>query len=94
MTLNAIAQGIKSSPMIAYSYIRFSSEVQAQGDSLRRQTALTNQWCEQEGYTLSDTRFEDLGVSGWSGANSHEDAGLGKFIKACEQGKIEKAQCY
>ncbi len=90
MTLNAIAQGIKSSPMIAYSYIRFSSEVQAQGDSLRRQTALTNQWCEQEGYTLSDTRFEDLGVSGWSGANSHEDAGLGKFIKACEQGKIEK----
>ncbi|EOX4081584.1 recombinase family protein [Vibrio alginolyticus] len=75
---------------LAYSYIRFSSEIQAQGDSLRRQTELTAKWCEKEGYKLSDTKFEDLGVSGWSGANAQEDAGLGKFIKACEQGKIRK----
>ncbi|MCX4136523.1 recombinase family protein, partial [Vibrio parahaemolyticus] len=73
---------------IAYSYIRFSSAQQAQGDSLRRQTQLAQRYCEENNLTLSDTNFQDLGVSAFHSDNVKEDSGLGQFLEALEQGAI------
>ncbi|EGQ7795474.1 TPA: recombinase family protein [Vibrio parahaemolyticus] len=73
---------------IAYSYIRFSSAQQAQGDSLRRQTQLAQRYCEDNNLTLSDTNFQDLGVSAFHSANAQEDGGLGQFLTALSEGLI------
>lgn len=75
---------------IAFSYQRFSTKIQAKGDSLRRQLESTQNYCDTQGLTLSDSTFQDLGVSAYSGANINEDAGLGQFIAACENGAIPK----
>ncbi|MEZ8863218.1 recombinase family protein [Vibrio sp. 10N.247.311.51] len=48
---------------IAYSYIRFSSKAQADGDSLRRQLRRSKEWCERNKIELSDKNFQDLGIS-------------------------------
>lgn len=47
----------------AYSYIRFSSKAQAEGDSLRRQLQRTEEWCHAKKVKLSKKNFEDLGIS-------------------------------
>lgn len=75
----------------AYSYRRFSSKAQEQGDSIRRQTELAEKYCLDHQLVLSDITFEDLGVSAWTGSNSSEDAGLGQFLQACQQGKIDSS---
>jgi hypothetical protein len=36
----------QKSPQLAFSYLRFSSDAQADGDSVRRQTALRDAWLE------------------------------------------------
>ncbi|MGR5138551.1 recombinase family protein [Vibrio jasicida] len=74
---------------IAYSYIRFSSSQQSQGDSLRRQTQLAERYCNEHNLTLSDTTFQDLGVSAFNSANSNEDRGLGQFLSALNEGLID-----
>ncbi|TBT02493.1 recombinase family protein [Vibrio parahaemolyticus] len=75
---------------IAYSYIRFSSSQQSQGDSLRRQTQLAEKYCIENNLTLSDTTFRDLGVSAFHSTNSQEDSGLGQFLSALNQGRISE----
>ncbi|MBD6969453.1 recombinase family protein, partial [Vibrio parahaemolyticus] len=75
---------------IAYSYIRFSSSQQSQGDSLRRQIQLAEKYCIENNLTLSDTNFRDLGVSAFHSTNSQEDSGLGKFLSALSQGRINE----
>ncbi|EAR62966.1 recombinase family protein [Neptuniibacter caesariensis] len=74
--------------MKAYSYIRFSKQSQAQGDSLRRQTEAIRSYCTKNNLTLSTQTFEDLGISAWKGANADTGA-LGAFIKGCESGAIQ-----
>lgn len=74
----------------AYSYIRFSSVIQAKGDSLRRQTQLAQDYCNKHSLTLSDQSFTDLGVSAFRSANTNDDNGLGQFLAAMEQGVIPK----
>src|SRR5690348_15507597 len=73
----------------AYSYIRFSSAAQSDGDSFRRQWERTKEFCRNHNLDLADTRFEDLGVSGWTGKNIEKGA-LGDFIAAVKAGKIPK----
>ncbi|MBN9572987.1 MAG: recombinase family protein, partial [Alicycliphilus denitrificans] len=47
-----------------YSYRRFSSERQAQGHSLERQTAAARVWCQENGHVLDeDLALSDLGIS-------------------------------
>ena len=72
------------------SYTRFSSPRQSRGDSYRRQTEMALKWCLKYDLTL-DTDFvlEDLGVSGYSGANTKRGA-LGALQKLCLEGKMEK----
>lgn len=72
----------------AYSYIRFSTPEQAQGDSLRRQAAKAEAWAQQHGLVF-DTSLRDLGISAYHGANRTEGA-LGSFLQMVESGKIER----
>nr|WP_051686621.1 recombinase family protein [Ochrobactrum sp. UNC390CL2Tsu3S39] len=72
----------------AYSYIRFSTPEQAQGDSLRRQTAKAEAWANERGITL-DNSLRDLGVSAYHGANRTTGA-LKSFLDMVEDGRIQR----
>ncbi len=73
---------------LAYSYIRFSTKDQLSGDSLRRQTELSERYCEEHGLTLADAPFEDKGVSAFKG--SHADSGkLKDFLDLVDSGQIK-----
>lgn len=74
---------------VAYSYQRFSSPEQAEGDSLRRQTAKARNWCKENGYTLDPSTYKDKGVSAFKGKNAIRGK-LGLFLEACKRGKIQK----
>jgi hypothetical protein len=48
----------------AYSYKRFSTPAQSEGDSLRRQTAMAQAWADREGVPLdTELKLTDEGVS-------------------------------
>jgi DNA invertase Pin-like site-specific DNA recombinase len=77
-------------PAIAYSYIRFSSEPQAWGDSRRRQTGMADRYAAKHGLILDKAlTFKDLGVSAFRGRNLRTGA-LGAFLDAVEQGIIRR----
>ena len=66
----------------AYSYLRFSTPEQSQGDSRRRQTDLAQRYAAAHDLELDDKlTFHDLGVSAYSGANV-ETGQLGAFLEA------------
>ena len=73
----------------AYSYVRFSTALQAQGDSLRRQTELSSQYAAKKGLFLdtSLTLF-DKGLSGFTGENRTKGA-LAVFLHAVKTGIVE-----
>lgn len=73
---------------LAYSYIRFSTKDQIQGDSLRRQTELSQNYCDEHGLTLAEVPFEDKGVSAYKGGHAVTGA-LSKFISLVDSGKIK-----
>src|SRR5262245_60708576 len=82
-----------SIPPTAYSYIRFSTPEQAAGDSLRRQTEATQDWCRRNGVHLDEsTTRHDLGKSAFTGkhrTNPDRNA-LAAFLKLVESGKVPK----
>ncbi|ALV07308.1 recombinase family protein [Roseateles depolymerans] len=71
----------------AYSYVRFSSAKQADGDSLRRQTEITEAYARKHGLTIDPRRYADLGVSAAKGKNFKE-GDLAAFLKAIDEGVI------
>lgn len=71
----------------AYSYIRFSSKKQEQGDSVRRQTELAEQYAHANELILSDKNFQDLGISAFKEGNRPS---LGDMLEAIEKGQIEQ----
>ena len=76
-----------------YSYVRFSSDKQEQGDSVRRQVAAGAAWMARHPeHTLDTTlRLRDLGVSAFKGRNLDKDKGdLGKFIQLARDGRVAK----
>lgn len=73
----------------AYSYIRFSSERQKLGDSLRRQLKAAEEYAAKHGLTLDTQSYRDLGVSAYRGKNAVEGK-LGTFLTAVDAGKIPK----
>lgn len=76
---------------IAYSYMRFSSEKQAKGDSFRRQEELVKQYLDSHPDIELDTslNLRDAGLSAYKGLHSKKGA-LGVFIRLVDDGKIEK----
>jgi DNA invertase Pin-like site-specific DNA recombinase len=82
-----------TTPAIGYSYIRFSSPAQAEGDSLRRQTEAARQWCEKNAVCFdTTTTLHDLGKSAYTGAHrkNPDRHALAAFLKLVEQGKIPR----
>ena len=76
----------------AFSYVRFSSGRQAEGDSERRQIALAERYAEANGLEL-DTTFKDLGVSGFRGSNRTKGA-LARFIEAVGTPMVPKGSFF
>jgi DNA invertase Pin-like site-specific DNA recombinase len=73
----------------AYSYLRFSTPEQAQGDSKRRQTELAKAYASANGLILDEAlSFRDMGLSGYSGANVRQGA-LGQFLRLIDEGLVE-----
>jgi DNA invertase Pin-like site-specific DNA recombinase len=71
----------------AFSYIRFSTPEQLKGDSLRRQTALTAEYCKRNKLHLDDSlNLRDLGVSAFRGGNA-ETGALSCFLDAVKAGR-------
>lgn len=71
---------------VAYSYIRFSTPAQQEGDSLRRQLRKSERYAEKSGLVL-DSSTRDLGLSAFKGAHRHKGA-LKAFLNRVEQGEI------
>lgn len=71
---------------VAYSYIRFSSKAQADGDSLRRQLTRTKEWCRQNNVELSDKNFQDLGISAFK---EKTRPSLDDLFEAIQTGSIQ-----
>src|SRR5687768_14323056 len=72
----------------AYSYVRFSRPEQMRGDSLRRQTELSERYARDNGLEL-DTALEDRGVSAFRGKNATEGALFG-FLQAVKDGRVKR----
>lgn len=71
-----------------YSYTRFSSEKQRNGDSVRRQIEAAEQWAKSEGRGMElDTSLRDEGVSGFYGRNAEVGA-LATFLTAIRNGQV------
>lgn len=72
----------------AYSYIRFSSAKQQRGDSVARQTLLSENYAAKHGLEL-DTKLNmsDLGISAYDRSNLKKGA-LGEFLRLVEEGQI------
>jgi DNA invertase Pin-like site-specific DNA recombinase len=70
----------------AYSYARFSTAKQADGDSLRRQFSQAFAYAEKYGLVL-DTSLVDRGVSSFRGKNRISGA-LGSFLRMVEDGDV------
>lgn len=72
----------------AYSYIRFSTPEQLKGDSLRRQTELSEQFALENNLELDiNLNLKDLGISAYDKSNITKGA-LGVFLKLIEEGSI------
>lgn len=72
----------------AYSYIRFSTPEQQNGDSFRRQYELSLAYAELNGLVLDERlTYRDLGVSAFDKSNVR-DGQLGAFLTAIESGKV------
>ena len=71
---------------IAYSYVRISTSKQSEGDGPGRQIALSQKYAARHGLILDET-LEDIGRSGWSGANINKGA-LGRFLEMIAAGQI------
>ncbi|HJZ55691.1 MAG TPA: recombinase family protein, partial [Gemmataceae bacterium] len=75
---------------LGFSYVRWSSAHQAEGDSLRRQTAATEKWCQANGVELDRSLvLRDEGRSALKRANWDTYA-LAEFLRYVESGRVPK----
>jgi DNA invertase Pin-like site-specific DNA recombinase len=74
-------------PTVAYSYARFSSVAQSDGDSERRQLEDARHYAAEKGFALDESLGVDRGLSGFSGENLAAGV-LGQFVRQARAGKI------
>src|SRR5580658_1371646 len=73
---------------VAFSYLRFSTQEQAAGDSRRRQMAMAERYAADHHLRLDQSlSFRDLGVSAFRGRNAKEGA-LKAFLDAIEHNLV------
>ena len=77
----------------AYSYMRFSSAAQREGDSLRRQLKAAHDWAAERPDIELDTTARDLGVSAFKGEHRVKGA-LAAFLARVQDGKIERGSYF
>lgn len=70
---------------LAFSYVRFSTKHQASGTSLERQVNASKLFCSQNGLTLSNQSYHDLGISGFKNVRRPE---LEQMLEAIQTGDI------
>lgn len=74
----------------AIAYLRFSSLQQVQGDSVRRQKKLIEEWLKNNSdYYLDPVTFEDLGLSAYKGQHAISGA-FSEFMEAVQRGLIDE----
>ena len=69
----------------AIAYVRWSSDDQAAGNSLERQTANITAYCERNGLELTQTLIDD-GLSAYKGEHLQKGK-LGRFMTAVDKGR-------
>jgi DNA invertase Pin-like site-specific DNA recombinase len=74
---------------IAYSYIRFSTPDQRNGNSLERQLDRTRGYCRRNGLTLDESLKCDDGYSAYKGTHLKKGS-LGDFLQRVKAGLIPK----
>jgi DNA invertase Pin-like site-specific DNA recombinase len=72
----------------AISYLRYSTQEQALGDSERRQLNAARDYCARNGLELDENGLADRGRSGYKGDNLKKGADLANFLADVESGKI------
>jgi DNA invertase Pin-like site-specific DNA recombinase len=71
-----------------YSYRRFSSPEQSQGDSERRQDDIAKVWAQRKGYVFDESLMMiDRGLSGFKGHHRKKGA-LGCFLEKVKSGEV------
>jgi DNA invertase Pin-like site-specific DNA recombinase len=78
-------------PALAYSYLRFSSPAQADGDSVDRQTRLRKAWLQRHPEVRLDQSLTlvDAGVSGYRGEHrTNRKHALASFLDQVERGRV------
>ena len=78
----------KMGEMRAFSYLRWSSDIQTKGHSLERQLSITREICREHGWELDESIFPDEGLSGYHGDNLSKGH-LAHFIAAVKAKKIK-----
>jgi DNA invertase Pin-like site-specific DNA recombinase len=74
-----------------YSYIRFSSQNQVKGDSLKRQKDAFERYCKEKQLNPDDVVcLEEHGVSAFRGKHRKLGTTLGNFLELVKQDKIAK----
>ena len=73
---------------LAYSYTRFSSPPQAEGDSPRRQKDAFTTYCEANGLTPGRS-FDDKGKSAFKGEHLSDTGALRGFLDLVDSGDIQ-----
>lgn len=74
---------------LAYSYVRWSSAEQSKGDSLRRQLAKFQDYCNRKGLTPAEDSFTDRGRSGYRKEHLSATGELRRFLNLVQDGTIE-----
>src|SRR5262245_165765 len=82
-----------SAKPVAYSYTRWSSAAQSDGDSLRRQHELRDQWLKKSGAVLDRSlTLKDAGVSAFTGTHRQnaDRHALPGFLELVNRGRVAK----
>jgi len=80
---------MKPAPTIAFSYLRYSSPAQSDGDSVRRQDTLRDGWLRRHPHVHLDSSLKDKGVSGFTGKHRTDKMhALARFIDEVERSRV------
>jgi DNA invertase Pin-like site-specific DNA recombinase len=81
----------ESLKQVAYSYARYSSLPQGDGDSVRRQLKLSTDWCKRNNAVLDASRtYLDRGKSAYHGKHRQKGGALAAFLDDVESGRIPR----
>ena len=76
---------------LGFSYLRYSSPQQGDGDSIRRQTKATADWCRRHDVQLDAGRtYLDRGRSAYHGRHRQRGGALASFLAEVERGDIPR----